>query len=255
MPNTTLTVENLKKRIESRLGGRGVTVELEANDYEECVRSALEFYNQRRPFKRRFRAQAVTTAQKRYVLNLNLHPGLAGVVHVEFITRTTTPPQIDPFDPFAVLGAASIGIGGGNTFGDLLQSLTYTEDAARVADSECEWEGIWEGAEYALYISVPRNNIAVGYEWSGYYSFDNNPTGTGMTFIPQGDVEWFIRYATAWAKEFLGRVRGKYQGITNPDGGQDPVDYVELLQESQQEKEQLEAELNRRRVPLGPVTE
>lgn len=256
MPNSQLTVPNLKKRIESRLGGRGVKVELEANDYEECVRSALEFYNQRRPFKRRYRLQNASMTTKRYVLDLSLHPGFAGVVHCEFITRTTTPAQVDAFDPFSTtIGGASLGSSGGNTFADLMQSLTYTEDASRIADAEPEWEGLWEGDVYALYVSIPRSNVAVGYEWSGYYSFDNTPTGTGMTFIPNGDVEWFIRYSTAWAKEFLGRVRGKYQGITNPDGSQDPVDNAELLSESQQEKEALELELNKRRVPLGPITE
>lgn len=256
MPNTDLTVEGLRKRIESRLGGRRVQVELEQDDYSEAVRMALDFYNQRRPFKRRFRASNVTMTQKRYVLNPSIHPGLAGVVNVEFISRTTTPGQLDPFDPFnSTFGGLSLGVGGGSTFGDLLQSLTYTEDAARIVDADPEWEGLWEGSDYVLYISIPRSNVAVGYEWSGYYSFADQPVGTGLTYIPRGDVDWFTRYATACCKEILGRVRGKYQGVTNPDGGQDPVDYQELLQESQAEKEKLEADLERRRVPLGPVTE
>ena len=86
MPNTELNITNLKKRVESRLGGKGVKVELEQDDYKECMKATLDFYNQRRPFKRRA-ALAATPTQKKYQLQLAQHPGLAGVTYCEFITR------------------------------------------------------------------------------------------------------------------------------------------------------------------------
>lgn len=252
MPNTELIQANLKKRIESRLGGRGVKVELEQDDYVECIKATLDHYNQRRPFKRRAKLNANVT-QKKYQLTLAQHPGLAGVTYCEFITRVGNPSQVDPFDPFdTALSGASLG--SGDTFGELAQRMSYSEDAARIVDAEPEWHGDWEGADYFLYVDLVRSHVQVSYEWSGYYTADTH-AATGMQLIPTGDVDWFVKYAVACAKEIVARVRGKYQGITNPDGSQDPVDYQELLQESQQEKERLEEELNKRRPPLAPLLE
>lgn len=256
MPNAELvSMEKIVKRVESRLGGKAVQIELEQDDYVECVKQALDFYNQRRPFKRRNKLANVTTAQKRYLIPLNLHPGFAGIIHVEFITRRTQPSAVDPFDPFdTALAGVTLGQGSGETFGDLLQRITYSEDAARIVDSEPDWEALWEADQFALYVDIVRSDVEVGYEWSGYYAPDFN-IGNGMQLIPNGDVDWILRYTTACAKEILGRVRGKFQGITNPDGAQDPVDYTELLQEAQQERERLEEQLERRRAPMGPITE
>lgn len=254
MPNTELNTANLKKRIETRLGAKGVTVELEADDYVECTKMALDFYNQRRPFTRHKKLNA-TTAQKRYVLDPAEHPGLAGVTYCEFITRRGQPSQVDPFDPFdTALAGVSLGAGSGETFGELALRMSYSEDAARVVDAEPDWHGDWEGSEYVLYVELVRSHILTSYQWTGYYTADAN-VNTGMQLIPNGDVDWFIRYATACAKEILGRVRGKFQGVTNPEGSVDPVDYQELLQEAQQEKERLEEELNKRRPPLAPLLE
>lgn len=252
MPNTDLTLDKIPQRCESRLGGKTVGIELEQDDWIEAIKQALDHYNQRRPFKKRV-AISATPSQKRYVLDPATHPGLAGIVHVEFITRRGHPTVLDPFDPFSTLNSGVL-LGGGDTFGELQQRLTYSEDAARIVDAEPEWHSQWEGTDYVLYLDIVRAHVLVSYEWSGYYTPDANPQ-TGMQLIPGGDVEWFLKYVTACAKETLGRVRGKFQGVTNPDGAQDPVDYVELLQEAQQEKEKLEEELNRRRPPLAPITE
>ena len=256
MPNAELvSMERIAKRVQSRLGGRTIKIELEQDDYVEFVKQALDYYNQRRPFKRKNKLASVTISQRRYVIPLNLHPGFAGIIHVDFITRRSSPSRVDPFDPFdTALAGVSLGSGSGETFGELLQRIMYTEDSARVIDAEPDWDGIWEGADYALYVDIARPHVEVGYEWSGYYSPDF-VAPTGLQFIPNGDVDWFLKYVTACAKETLGRVRGKFQGITNPDGSQDPVDYTELLQEAQQEKERLEDELTKRRPPLGPITE
>lgn len=254
MPNTELNIANLRKRIESRLGGKGVTVELEQDDYIECMKATLDCYNQRRPFTRHRKLNATVT-QSRYELNPVDHPGLAGVIYCQFITRRGEPSQVDPFDPFdSALAGVSLGSGSGETYGELALRMSYSEDVMRVVDSEPDWHGDWEGAVYVLYVDIARAHVLASYEWTGHYTPDQN-ANTGMQLIPNGDVEWFVKYATACGKETLGRVRGKFQGITNSDGAQDPVDYQELLQEAQQEKERLEAELDRRRPPLAPIIE
>lgn len=255
MPNTTLvSLERIQQRVRTRLGARGVKVELEQDDILECITSTLEHYNQRRPFKRHFVLAGASPTVKRYVLSPVAHPGLAGIEHVDFVEPISANSPVDPFDPFFTTLGGSAGVGATQTFGELMQRLMYTEDAYRIINAEPEWHAGWELTDYALYVDLVRSGLSAAYKWSGYYSPDFEP-GTGMQLIPGGDVEWFIKYATANAKEILGRVRGKFQGITNPDGAQDPVDYTELLQEAQQEKERLEAELDKRRPPLAPVIE
>lgn len=258
MPNTQLTKANIKKRVASRLGGGGVAVELEDQDYEEAINDTLEVYNQARPRKLR-QALPITTSQKRYVLrnadgttNYGVDPNIAGVVHMEFITRRTQPSQVDPFDPFdTALAGVSLGSGSGETFGDIQQRLTYAEDAARIVDAEPEWEALWEGQEYVVYVDAVRSHIEASFEYSVYYGDDD----AGLALIPLGDVNWFLRYATARSKIMLGRQRNKFGGIANPDGSVDEIDGAALIDEGREDIRELEEELQRRRPPLGPIIE
>jgi hypothetical protein len=256
MPNTALTEENIKKRIEVRLGSSMVNVEFGNDDVTECIEQALELYNQMRPMKRRA-AISVSTSQKRYVLaspTVAVFPGIAGVVDVQFITRRTQPAHVDPFDPFdTALAGVTLGSGSGETYGEIFQRLSYSEDAARVVDSEPEWESLWEGNELVLYLDIPRSHIQASFEYSVYYSFDTN-ANTGMQLIPQGDVGWFLGYSTAVAKTIVGRIRSKHGGTIGPDGGTEEIDGAALIDEGRDEIQRLEEALNRRRVPLAPTT-
>jgi hypothetical protein len=257
MPNTSLTLEKIGKRIQTRLGSSSVLVEMEDDDTKECVEQTLEVYNQMRPGKRRA-GIAVTVQQKRYVLvqsdGTTPFPGIAGVVDVQFITRRTQPAQVDPFDPFdTALAGTTLGSGAGETYGEIAQRLIYSEDAARVVDGEPDWECMWEGPELVLYLDIPRSHMQAAMEYSVYYSPDN-ANDTGMQLIPQGDVDWFMRHATAVAKTIVGRIRMKHGGTVNPDGGVDEIDGQGLLQEGAEEMNTLREELERRRVPLAPTS-
>jgi len=257
MPNTVLTEKNIKKRIETRLGSSGVLIELEDDDIKEVILDAIELYNQIRPAKRRAGIQT-STQQSRYVIvdvnGATNFPGIAGIVDVQFITRRTQPAQVDPFDPFdTALAGVTLGSGSGETYGEIAQRLMYSEDAARIVDSEPEWESMWEGAELILYLAIPRSHIQAGMEYSVYYAADNN-TDNGMQLIPNGDVEILIRYMTAVAKTILGRVRVKHGGTVNPEGGVDEIDGAALLQEGSEEVNSIREEMERRRAPLAPTS-
>lgn len=258
MPNTQLTKESIKKRIESRLGGGGVLVELVDQDYLEAIEDTIDIYNQARPRKLR-QALPITTAQKRYVLrnadgttNYGVDPNIAGIIHMEFITRRTQPSQVDPFDPFdTALAGVTLGSGSGETFGEIGQRLAYSEDASRVVDGEPDYEALWEGQEYVVYVDKVRDHIEASFEYSIYYGYEDEQ----LALIPRGDVNWILRYATARAKVLLGRQRNKFGGIANPDGSVDELEGSQLIDEGREEMRELEEELQRRRPPLGPVIE
>jgi hypothetical protein len=257
MPNTVLTEKTIKKRIETRLGSSGVAIELEDDDIKEVIAQAIELYNQIRPGKRRA-GIAASTQQRRYVIvdvngNTNF-PGIAGIVDVQFITRRTQPAQVDPFDPFdTALAGVTLGSGSGETYGEIAQRLMYSEDAARIVDSEPEWHSDWEGAELVLYLDIVRSHVEAAMEYSVHYAPDNN-ADTGMQLIPNGDVEILLRYMTAVAKIILGRIRVKHGGTVNPDGGVDEIDGAALLQEGSEDMTSIREEMERRRVPLAPTT-
>lgn len=255
MPNTSLTEKKIKKRVETRLGSSGVVIEIEDDDLKECMEQALEVYNQMRPHHRHG-SISVTKSQKRYVLTGTFPPAgsdqtLAGVLDVQFLSRRSKSALTDPFDPFYTTGVgASLGTKGGSTYGELEQQIGYAEAAERIVDAEPEWEGVWEGSDYVLYIDIPRSHIQMGFQYSCYY--DN--TDGGRQLIPLGDVDWFMKFCTAVAKQILGRIRVKFGGIANPEGGTDEIDGSELIREGAEEEERLREELNRRRVPLGPTS-
>ena len=257
MPNTVLTAKNIKKRIETRLGASGVFIELEDDDINESISQAIELYNQIRPAKRRAGVQT-STQQSRYVIvdaqGATSFPGIAGIVDVQFITRRTQPAQVDPFDPFdTALAGVTLGSGSGETYGEIAQRLMYSEDAARIVDSDPDWESLWEGPELILYLSIPRAHIEVGMEYSVYYAPDEN-VNNGMQLIPNGDVEILLRYMTAVAKVILGRVRVKHGGTVNPEGGVDEIDGGALLQEGSEDMNTIREEMEKRRAPLAPTS-
>ena len=264
-PNNALTEEKIIRRIESRLGGGGVAIEIDPDSWKATIEDALEYFNLKRP-ARRFAKLDATTTQKRYLLYDGSSgtpvmtgidaPRVAGVLHVHFITRRTQPSQVDPFDPFdTALAGITLGSGSGETFGEILQRLAYSEDASRIVDSEPDYEAVWDGELLYLYLDIPRAHIQVTVEYSAYWTTDPADTRTGMHLMPEGDVAWMLDYIEALASIRLGRARNKFGGIIGPDGNASPVDGEGLVNQGIADKKELEEKLERRRRPLPPVLE
>jgi len=64
---------------------------------------------------------------------------------------------------------------------------------------------------------------------------------------------WIRKYALAWSKEMLGRVRSKFASVPGPTG-ELSLDGPQLLSEAQQEKEALDLEIITKSPPLGFTT-
>ena len=272
MPNADLTIERIKEEVEVRLGSSGVTVELQDPDIRKSTLAALRLYNRNRPYIGNA-ALAVTHAQRKYGPIDILHPGFQGVREVRFhnrVTESAGPTVIDPFNPNIIGQGGMVGAGcnAGDTYGQIAQRLQYAEDANRVASADNDFQGMWERVEesgetvdrYFLYVYVsPSTPMRVSYVWTAHYSLES-PTplpAAGylpMTSIPDGDTDWFFDYVEARAKQILARVRGKYNGIANPDGATDDVDWNELLSEGREDEGTLTEAIKARRRPLPPVT-
>lgn len=142
-----------------------------------------------------------------------------------------------------------------------MQRKMYAEDAQRIVSSEPEWHGQWERValspgpgwenQYAMYISIERSDIAAGV----FFIAAHPNTDEGRQMIPESEVDWFMNWCTAEAKIILARVRGKFEGVTNPDGGVDGTDWSQLATEAVEEKTTLEAEIRSRKRPYLPVLE
>jgi hypothetical protein len=180
------------------------------------------------------------------------HKGLAGVTRLEFVRESIHTGDIDPFDPYSHVHGISMGHG--ETYGSYAQQLQSQEEARQVTSSEPEWHTQWErdGGCY-IYTDVPPGaDYLCSYTYSWHVTPDND-ADTGMQFIPNGDVDWVLKYVTALVKEILARIRGKFHGITGPDGSVEDVDYSELSEEGRTEKEALIDDLKLRAPPILPV--
>lgn len=249
--NSDLTLENIRHEVEVELGGSAIAVELDEQDFVKCTKDAVRHYSRACP-QRHTKAVTISRATKRYQLASADHPGLLGVVQVSFVSPDSLAGDFDPFLPENRV-TAGLSTLGGETFGELAYRRAYAEDASRVISSEPEWHAQWEeDGEHYLYIDVSLDGVYCSYTWTSYYTPDEHSV-TGMQWIPVGDVQWILDFTAARARQVLARVRGKFQGVPTPDGGQDPLDYDAMASEGRERETELLEELQKRRRPLPPV--
>lgn len=244
--NDVLTLKNIKEEVETSLGVSALDVELEESDVEKIVKDAVRKYNRARPGRGHDKLP-VTRDQKAYTIE---KPGIRGIVKVTFVEETNF--TGDPFDPFYYnrMGLTPQG----DTFAEYDQKRQYIEQARRVGSSEPEWQQrAEEQGKVTLYIDVDSPYF-VSYEYTFHYTPDN-AEGTGMQMIPDGDVDWIMGYATALAKQIVGRKRSKFGGIVLPGGTTGETDGREMIQEGRDDQKELEEKLDKRRRPLLPEIE
>lgn len=273
MPNSSLTIGNVTDEVQVNLGASGIDVELKDSDIRKGLIAALRVYNRSRPFVGNAKL-AVNRTQRKYGPIDTLHPGFQGVRRISFVTQDTEPAppgQIDPFNPNIISHADMPGSGcnRGDTYGQMQQRLMYLEDSARVASADNDAQGMWEHEydssadewvdHFYIYAYVAETiTIYCSYEWTGHYVLETPasvPSQGVLTLaqIPDGDVDWFMEFTLARCKQILARVRGKYEGIMNPEGATDSVDWSQLLDEGRESERDLREALDRRRRPLPPV--
>jgi len=117
------------------------------------------------------------------------------------------------------------------SIGDFYLTQQYLEMARRVLSADGTWEVV--GNKYLQLHPVPQATpTPVIVEYRAMNSDTIHPAYRN----------WIQKYATACAKETLGRIRSKYQILPGPGGGSQ-LDGQVLLQESVADKEKLMEEL------------
>ena len=263
MPNTVLSsVQAVRDEVKIRLGGSRIEVELDEKDVRTSLGVALREYSRHVPGAVWAKLPA-TTSTKKYRID-NLIPGLKGVTRVTFVTQAAAASAaFDPFSgTYSLLGGA---ISGEETIGDLDQRIQYLEDASKVISAEPEWHAQWEQIEtptgsgkyqsqYFIYVDLQRATYSVAYRATFGWT-DDVTKRNGMLHIPEGDVDAILNFVTARSKAIVARVLGKFGGITNSDGGQDPTDAAELRTEAAAEEAAAIAEFKLRRSAMAPEIE
>lgn len=253
MPRNSLTPAVIREEIEAALGKSGVEIELDDDDFEKCLKDVIRTYNRNRPGQGRFGLR-VSPQQKKYgplgpsVLS-TIPATIQGVRRVQFVTNQA--PITDPFDTINN-GIGRILSGSGTPFGEIDQQLAYIKMARVVAGSDPEYQQNWEGASLFLYIDVARTPLLCSVEYTYHYTADENAV-TGVGMIPDGDTDFVVGFGLARAKQILGRIRGKHQGITNEEGSTDPIEYDAILSEGREEEREWLEEIKKRRRPLLPT--
>ena len=250
MPNDILTLDYVTDEIGIRLGGTGVMVELTEKDILSCLSSAITLYNRFLP-QRAKASINVNSTQKKYLVE---HPNLLGIVDVSFVDKLREGISVDPFDPLSYLGGAEM-TRAGDTFGQLDFRLQYLEDSRRITGADPDWTSDYERDEegnpaYYLYVDI-RRPMLCSYTFTWRVSCDDDPM-TGLRWIPEGSIEWVLDYTLARAKIILSRIRGKFGGITGPDGSDQTIDAQELASEGREEETKLKEEIELWRRPLAP---
>lgn len=248
MPNTVLTPTLIREDIELRLGGSGVAVELDDKDYAEAIRHAVRVYNRNKP-QHRFNALAVSKSTKKY--GPLPDPGIQGIVRACFVSVRFE--FGDPFDSPFYRDRTGLSVLG-DTFGEFDQKLQYLEQSRRIAGVEPEWQQQWEGSDLFLYIDVSDIPYDFMYEYTWHVTPDDN-AATGMQFIQDGDTDWILDFIEAKMMQRLGRIRGKFAGIADPQGGTSEIDWREMSEDGKEKEQRLMEEIQRRRRPLPPVFE
>jgi hypothetical protein len=254
VPNTTLTLANIRAEVETILGGSQITVELKQQDYTKALVDATRVYNRNVP-RWNSATLPVTAAQKKYLI---VQPNLIGIISVEFVgTGIQFGASTEFGPPFSNVSPTGLGIAG-STFGEVDNALHYAKRSAQVASAEPEWQYYFEGngdgtGSHYLYVSVPSTGTSYcSYTYSWRVSPDDDPV-TGMWNIPDADTDWFMNYVACRCKLILARVLGKYHGIPGAgEGGAEEIDWEQLRDDAKEEMQTLTEQIQSRRRPLPP---
>lgn len=140
-----------------------------------------------------------------------------------------------PYDVFAAPGSAGL-------YSTLTQIKQYTEMAKRVLGAEPDWN------QYNRTLNIfplPKHtaNVLVEYKTN---TFD-------IQQLSERDHDLVKRYALAWVKKIVGRVRSKYDSFPSAQGTAN-LDGREMLDEAREEIEKLEEEIADSAMPMHFIT-
>ena len=223
------TDASIEKHILSKLGYPYRKIELDNTNITEALKSALAKYGSKKPRIKNDRI-SINQGQQAYDFTALNKPYGSGILEVN--PEPLYAPQ-GPYNEFNVQYNRFMGVYP-YEIGDITMETMYAHEIQNVTGAAWDWE--WDEASTKLLITpIPSRSHFASYQY-------NDPPSL-ITEVHYPDQIWCVEYALAVAKEMLGRVRNKYQGVPGNDL---PVqtDGSDLLQEGLEAQEALETKLD-----------
>lgn len=224
------TEDEIKAYILRRLGDGVIDVELTQEHMQDVIDDTKRWFGYRVGQKRVIQVP-LTTATNIYILE----PDVTEVLRV-FLPMAHFPAvDTDDFSyTYSLLfgqwrspGASPM------PYSDLIQRLQYLNVSKRIFSADREWDYNRDTHELQI---MPRPSI-VGNMLVEVWTLNIDT----RDFVPE-DESIFLRYSLAHAKEILGEVRSKWDGIPMV-GGDKGLNGDKLLEAAAREKEQLEKDV------------
>lgn len=218
------TTAEVMKYVKTRLGYPKRAVEIDKCNLLVALQRAIR---QLATYKPVFKLQSFTIAegQQKY----DLSPTGLDLPYGKGLTRLFDSPIIQPqavyneFEYYRLRQPPYVDMG------ELLMDNIYYKEIGLLTGTAFDWE--WVPDHLCLMITpIPTRTRPAVYEY--------NATVTSIDELSAADQGWVADYTLALAKEMLGRVRGKFQGVPGTELALN-MDHSELLSEAQAEQERL----------------
>lgn len=227
------TTAEVTKYIKTRLGFPLRAVELDKWNFEEAIQRALRQVTTWKPV---FKLQSFTIAEGQQKYNLatpnqpNVGDNLDGLSlpYGKGLTRLFDSPIVQPQAVFSEFEYYRLRQPPYVDMGELLIDNMYYKEIGLLTGTHFDWEWVPDHTSIMITPRPTRTRPAV---------YEYNAEVSSIDELPGADQGWVADYALALAKEMLGRVRGKFQGVPGTELGLN-LDWAELLQEG------LEAQAN-----------
>jgi hypothetical protein len=231
-----LSLEDVRSYVKLKLGAGIIRVELEDRHIDAATNEALRVYSRHRPLLRYKKIELVEN-----IVEYPLEMDTLGVYKMDFVHRQVSLAVIEDifhrryYEPIHDL----------DTYTHYLQ---YIDTLKRVLSIEPDWHFERPSNPHQqpiLYIHAPHQANTM-------LALAITIPKRRLSQVPYLHEDWVQRYALAFCKEILGRVRGKWANIPSPGGGQG-LDAGSLLAESSNEFGLLDQEVKGWQTDLPPM--
>lgn len=218
------TTAEVQRYIKIRLGYPKRAVEIDKCNLLVAIQRAIRLLTTYKPV---FRTQPFTIneGQQKY----DLSPTGLNLPYGKGLTRLFDSPIVQPQAVFNEFEYYRLRQPPYVDMGELLIDNMYYKEIGLLTGTQFDWE--WVPDHTALMITpIPTRTRPAVYEYNAVVDTIDELSGA--------DQGWVADYSLALAKEMLGRIRGKFQGVP---GNELPLnmDHSELLSEAQTEQERL----------------
>jgi len=221
-----LRVEDVREYVKLRLGAGIIRVELKDEHIDAAAWEGLRIYSRYRPLRRFVAVQLIEN-----ITEYQMDKDVLGIYKMDFVHNQVSLAVVE--DIFHRRYYEPI-----HDMDQYIIYLQYIDTLKRVLSIEPEWHferALREGQSPILYIHAPNQANTI-------LALAVCVVKRPLHHVPYLHEDWIQRYALAFCKEILGRVRGKWQNIPAPAGGQG-LDAATLLSEAKEELRELDAEI------------